>query len=914
MMPTPITEMAPLDRRVEVLSGPGDLRETARYVSDLRAYPFVVILGEPGIGKSTVLGTEAVNEGAPLIKVRALINGFAPQAGTPLYLDALDEYRTDGHAADKAYLLAGAMIRAQAPRWRLTCRSEDWRKEADIEAISGTVGGTPIVVAQILPLNYKEARAILTALGETDPESFLDKAWDFGAKGFTESPLSLRLLHAAVSRDGTWPTTRFELFTVAIERLSFERDRQRSRAERHPPEAIVSAAAEACLTMLLTGARTLWRSNDEPPPDADARAYLTSHDLGQVPGLLRDTLDTALFRGEGEAFEPMHLTLADFLAGKALARAVHGGPGRAALPFARAFALITGEDGGPPTELRGVFAWFASHLAQSGDGASAMRLIEADAATVLAYGDAAAFNKDGRRAILTNLTRHDPYFRMSEIGVTAVGGLSGNDLVEDFREILTDQLDVTHRTITVLDALTAGAPVESLRATLRDIALDPKRPEWLRERAIEALLNGESKPTVVQSSLLNSIAAEPSSIAREALRVKLAAALPRHMLPLEKLKEIIADYECCDDDNMVGRLHRLKLRLEDEPRGELFDVPVASWRSKEPERFRQTEVDSLLEHALSAAIRSTEDLDGERLWRWAAGFKKYTFDRYSDEIQKATQEWISQSTTRELAIFDTCMAYAELNAPGKELSYQFSSLVGRKPSPSVIRAMFIRAKSASNDPVSRQLLSIAVELARDLDMADDVYWELWDVLSARSDFADLNKILSYTTIPDWRLRERVRIKQKRLDEINTRAKNLEILNPLIADLRVGRYPSHLDWAAELYWSRERDGLSGIDRLLHLTSLELVDAFVEGWKYTALNGLGGITAAELGASSAENTAYRVERPALTGLSLQRRKCGTDVQRSTDTCCNRSSEIRLDNQGWQPARSFGALGIQATCIGC
>lgn len=140
----------------------------------------------------------------------------------------------------------------------------------------------------------------------------------------------------------------------------------------------------------------------------------------------------------------MHRTVAEFLASQALASAGIGTEARAALPLSRAIALVTGNDLAPPTELRGLYAWFAAHLARLGDEDGAMRLIEADAVTVLAYGDAAVFRTPARRAILANLDRNDPYFRSSEVGVTAVGGLSGEDLADDFTAILTSPSDGTH--------------------------------------------------------------------------------------------------------------------------------------------------------------------------------------------------------------------------------------------------------------------------------------------------------------------------------------------------------------------------------------------------------------------------------------------------------------------------------------
>jgi hypothetical protein len=65
---------ADIDRRIEVIDGPKD-GFLVRHVSDLRALPFVVLLGEPGIGKSTVLEDEAAHEGLHVIKVRELMTG-----------------------------------------------------------------------------------------------------------------------------------------------------------------------------------------------------------------------------------------------------------------------------------------------------------------------------------------------------------------------------------------------------------------------------------------------------------------------------------------------------------------------------------------------------------------------------------------------------------------------------------------------------------------------------------------------------------------------------------------------------------------------------------------------------------------------------------------------------------------------
>src|SRR5579859_4464584 len=188
-----------IDRRIRVLDGREQEDRGIARVSELRELPFVVLLGEPGIGKSTVLAAEAARENLPLVTVRELMTGTEISPGIPLYLDALDEYRADGGAEDKAHTFANAILKHAPPRWRLTCRSEDWRKSADIAPIRKTTSGSPITVAQLLPLDTDEAVAILRSWGEREPEEFVRNAESFGAMAFLENPLGLKLLRKAVA-------------------------------------------------------------------------------------------------------------------------------------------------------------------------------------------------------------------------------------------------------------------------------------------------------------------------------------------------------------------------------------------------------------------------------------------------------------------------------------------------------------------------------------------------------------------------------------------------------------------------------------------------------------------------------------------------------------------------------------------
>lgn len=864
----PHTNTAALDRRVAVIEGGADDQETIRRVSDLGAIPFLVFLGEPGIGKSTVLEQEAAREGVPVFKVRDLMTGAQTNRNDTLYLDGLDEYRTDGRSSDKVHSLAQSLVTANASRWRLACRSEDWRKGADMAPLRKAAAGAPVVVVHLLPLDHDEAVTVLAALGEGEPESFLTKAISLGATGFTENALSLKLLYTAVAGGGTWPRTRGELFATAVRRLTFERNEEHKwRGDRHAPHEILSAAARACLLLLTSGSRAIWRSNDEPPMGIDARANVSAHDIGLDPDLLDDMLDTPLFRGEGEAFEPMHRTIAEYLAGEALAKAVVGSGSLAALPLSRAVALITGGDGLPPTELRGLYAWFAAHLARLGDGAAAIRLIEIDAVTVLAYGDATVFDTAARRAILVHLDRNDPYFRASEVQATAVGGLGGEDLADDFRSVLTSPPDGSHRLLTVFDALANGPPVQSIRPVLRNILLDVKGSGWQRRRAFDAFLNGEDNPAEACRELFDALADEPVSIDREELRLQVVARMPPDLLTASDVVSILIDYQKCPEDHTVGRLSILRHRLEKQPFPDIFDAPIKNLYPAGPSSSHRLEVGRVLDCALSGAITHTPDLSAKRLWQWTRNVCGAFPSKLPDHAANALTAWLDAAQGRDLALFDAALAHDDLTKAPWVIVNNYIITTRRHPSAAVIRHLVARAQYILTTPEKRRLLEIAVDVARRRATDSDAFWTVYHAIANEQNSGPLLQHLTVAEIDSWTIEGQERVTNAIERDAKDRATNIQIMEPWLADMRVGGRSDHLAWAARLYLQTGCESGSqtiDLEMVMEFTDDNTMAAILAGWEHVATNGLGEIGIDDLAKAEAEGQTYSVEEAAIAGV--------------------------------------------------
>lgn len=839
-----MTEIADLDRHV---SADGDESDDNALVSSLRNRPHVVLLGEPGSGKSTVLEREAAAAGTTRVTVRKLLRRGPPPGGTALFIDALDEFRSDG-SSDKIHDLAEAIENAGSERWWLSCRAEDWRKLGDLAVLDEVVGGRPIIVVRLQPLDPGEQAAVLAALGEPDPSGFLDKARRLGAEGLCGSPLSLKLLQLAVLKGGAWPKTRFELFDRATLQLAGEHDpMRRTDMSRPAPEMLRDMAGRAFLVQLASGARGIWRSNVEP----DDEGLVRSFDLGTDQTILKAALDTALFAGEGEAFDPIHRSVAEFLAARALVEAVTGGAGQAALPLRRALALITTDDGGPPTELRGLFGWFGVHLAQRGRTDDAKRLIAAEAVTALAYGDPAALPTELRRALFEHLGTNDPWFRNGE-GSATVGSLAGEDLADLFAAVLTAPPGQTHKLFTVFEALTEGAPVVSLRPQLRAMILNQTLSEGARWRAVDAFLNGFDDRVGEQRALFADLAALPPSNDNGRLKLHLITGMPGTAVIVADLKSVVIDAVSAQARNSSLHLYGLGSWFAQNPAPELFAVPARSWIPKQdPNKPYSIEVQNFFDGALAALVKA-QDPAPAALWTLVDHAALTKSAQLKDAGRAAIDAWFDKNPSRATELIDVLIPITAGPMRANAIWGRFDRLARRRVSPALVRHLMDKAQGAStiDRPV---ILELASFYARSLETENPLFWEFVTFLEQEEGMAELARGLIYDEIPDWRV-EDIASNQRNRAEIQKQIQgNITRATPLIAEFQAGKLSGWLRWGAQAYLRpMELDGIEipGLPGLARFSSVAIANAMAQGWMALSLTGTPYLTAARLGSLAAQ----------------------------------------------------------------
>jgi hypothetical protein len=894
------TPQVELDRRVSVVEGVSEDAHLIRTVSDLRRFRRVVLIGEPGMGKSAVLRQEAHESNSKMISVRTLINSstetkFPERA----YLDALDEYRSDGSAADKANFLALSLLTKCPNGWMLSCRSQDWRKDADLNAINEQYEqADSVVVARLLPLEKEEAVSLLEATGMANPDQFYDVGLKKGARAFLENPLSLSLLQNVVSAKGDWPESRYEVFEAATSQLCHENNEERRFQHTKSASEILDVAEELCALLIVAGSRAFWSSNAVPTGANDATEFLKTNDTGIERSLIAQTLDTPLFSGEGEEFEPIHRSVAEFLAARFLAKKAAGIPTTPRVPLSRLLALICATDQKSPTELRGVYAWLAAHLERLGKQDLAEILCVNDPLTVVAYGDAGAFSTKTREQLLLSLDRDDPFFRSHSEGDTALNTLAGEDLAPNLTTILNGNAGPGHSLVTVYDILTTGKPVESLRPLLRRIALDPKRAEWERWRAFDAWMNGEAHPQTAMRSLFDDLATESPSNGRENLRAYIAAGFDENHLTLPDVFSIFSDYEISEKANTIGRLSRLVRRLEAKPILEFFDVPSVEWRPKTDQRRKSYGISHDLDRILSAAIRSQEDLNAKTLWRW---LQNAGHDRWSSsprETQEAVAKWLEEASENETMLFKEALKSVTSDDGPWMPYFNFVEATGRVPSEMCIeglispwnqprekqtfmpnlRAMFWdsclkllgRSSSASEatkpiEDTDERLLAAVADACRRLNGPAPVYWSAYHVIKDNLGEGEILSSLVTCKIPEHMGKQAAYKAERELEAESNRTKRIEGWNNGQSLLRSGE--GNLDHAAMVFFGFV-DGLERVwstENLQNHFNAEISASIIAGFKRRAEIGL-SVPMSELGRSRAKQSRNCMETAIVAAVSI------------------------------------------------
>lgn len=381
-----------------------------------------VLLGEPGMGKSTEFEEEARRiHAGPTIPAYEFIR---PKPRTPskwqkapLFIDGLDEVRVGaGDPRDALNKVIDHLEALGKPQFRLSCRSISWLEPRDRTRLATLSDSEDIPVLLLNPLNNDDIREIIS---EPKANAFIRQAREHSMEAFLRNPQLLDVLLKSVDSGG-WSESPTKTFENACRELIREKNNEhrdaRSSEILPTPEAVLSAAGQLAAFMLISN-KSGW--------SADLTQYselLSLRDVKtQESSALLEAFNSGLFQGNRDCRIPIHRLLAEFLGARYLDQKIQGG-----LSLKRVFALLMGDDGVPYSDLRGLTAWLASFNLLARE-----TLIHKDPIAMAFNGDASNFTRGERQELLINLERaiDHTYTWPSAAALGALVGNQGESLV-----------------------------------------------------------------------------------------------------------------------------------------------------------------------------------------------------------------------------------------------------------------------------------------------------------------------------------------------------------------------------------------------------------------------------------------------------------------------------------------------------
>lgn len=354
----------------------------------------LVLLGEPGIGKSTIFdqltarSTATVPDGSGIVvrvdggdltrdsfqdelgqhlarlPLRGMNGGEAVDRGLAAFtvvIDQLDESpmirRFDRELRRS---LDGRDV--SALRLMIACRATEFGDS--VRAVLADVF-PHCVVADLAPLTRAEAVRLVDSLAP-EGEALVSAAVDVGAGALASIPLTLEML-VRVHRDlGALPHTAAETFSQAVVHLCDEPSRNRVvETARTSVGQRVAIAGRIAAGLLLSGRRTIWCGATLHARETDVSSEAFAGGREEIPAgwfeveqtAVRETLSTALFTARGaDRLAFRHSSLAAFLAARYLAER------RVPEQQLRCLFLVGSSDDsrGIPDSLRETAAWLAT--------------------------------------------------------------------------------------------------------------------------------------------------------------------------------------------------------------------------------------------------------------------------------------------------------------------------------------------------------------------------------------------------------------------------------------------------------------------------------------------------------------------------------------------------------------------------
>lgn len=813
------------DRYVHELGSKPLIGDGTNPFSSYQAFPNIVLLGDPGAGKTHLFTEFAQLQLGEFRSARSFLNVRTEtlRGKDILFIDALDERRSDRGDNNATDEIVKKLFQVNPKQVRISCRAADWLGETDLVGFKDyfdSSGG--YVVLNLQPLSQAEQVAILRTSGVKDTDFFLAHAESKGLSELLGNPQNLKMLAEVVSKRG-WPSTRYELFEQAIEVLLTETNKVASqkRQGRYSASELLEVAGEVCAVRLISDIQAISLAESDAAEDTPSYRSISSGDGEKVIAALGRRVFS--MGAMPETVDYAHRVIAEFLAASWLSSKVRNG-----LPIGRVRALI-GVDGRPATELRGLHAWLAVQLPEYAEV-----LINSDPFGVLTYADAKVLTSKNREILLgalANLADTDPWFRDGHWTSSSLAGLAGTDMVEDFRSILTSAAPNFSLRMLVLDSLAVGQPVPQVSAELLSIVKNANAFYAERSSAVDALIYIGSTGITAVTGAYQEIGSSDDDLR---LKAKLFKRLGGTALKADLLPQLLYEVLTTKVKASFDVLYGVSACVPDRDVGRTLDQLVTNLGTLPDESVREGvwSLEAEFDRLLFRALEIERELEGTRLLLWLECRKKVA-NLYGDS--RAQEVYAQLAAHPDTAARGIAAALKALK--NDENIWSFTHRLRGLGLLGWSDAAFLRnviaemeTEVAAERKVHLYDLALSVAVHQIGPEARSAFETLFDIAEGNSALEIVRRNCCYLEIPAWRAEDAERSREREQSRADGRARNRADFEKHASNIRTGTHFGWLGWIAQVYFAMFTDvnrEATPLDRLITELGATNAETAMEG---------------------------------------------------------------------------------------
>jgi predicted NACHT family NTPase len=560
--------------------------------------PCLVLLGEPGMGKSQEMENLAKHTEVNIHRPHVLIELNLRSQNLAIDLlqdpDFMDWMNGEQHlylfldSLDEGLLEVGNLATQVVDEFskkkyqdklcrlylRIACRTAIVPQvlEQGLEKL-----WKELKIYELVPLRYADVE-IAAKMEGIDPQSFLVEVGDRNLVPFAIKPVTLTFLFNIYKRHGgqfpleqTLRSLYLEGCRLLCEEVNLSRHGRILESKLEPEQRLIVAARIAAVTVF-SNRFAVWTGIDQgevPVEDVVIRDLVMGSETANGKGFevseatIREVLDSGLFSSRGaNRMGWAHQTYAEFLAAWYLTQ--HD------LSLSKILNLILHLDGRVIPQLQETTAWLANMRTDV-----FQKVVELDP-DVLLQSDLAKTNEANKFLLVKSLLELHAQDKLAyQYRYQIYKSLEHSELAAQLQPYILDSRNSLHSRYLAID-IAEDCNVKAVQSELLDVALDINQPYWVRTRAASALVCIGDEQTKVKLEPL--AAGDEKDLEDELKGYALQAICPTHMTTekiLNSLSQPKAPYIGGTYQDFIAR--KLGQLIPD------TDIPIVlRWLKKQP--------------------------------------------------------------------------------------------------------------------------------------------------------------------------------------------------------------------------------------------------------------------------------------------------------------------------------------------